>query len=280
VTTFQTVGADNYRDYFTTPSTSLAAPPAETAVVLLGNGGNWFKFQNPLSISADDIEQNRQWVLDLVFNPEGIVKGFSSDGYGYGNLREQGDSGVARGITVPMLDLAPVPHRASEHVVRESYRGRVNLGQQAFDARIELYSVEGDPNGTVYGVDAKSLVTEESTSLPPELSKISFVAPAEDGSLAFQSYNGTDIISGFRRVTEPLGTTLAQLRCATHADREGAEGGAAIVVDVCPAENVEVTFTLVGKSRLDGEIPLDVTPSDAGPSAQPDAGSDAAADGG
>jgi len=279
-TTFQTIGADNYRDYFTTPSTSLATPPAETAVVLLGNGGNWFKFQNPLTITQEDIEQRREWVLDLVFNPEGIVKGFASDGFGYGNLREQGDAGVARGITVPMLDLAPVPHRASEHVVRESYLGRMSVGAQVFDARIELYSVEGDPNDTVYGVDVKSLVVAESTSLPPELSKISFVEPESDGTLSFQSVTGAAIISGFRRVNEPLQTTTALLRCATHADHEGAAGGAAIVVESCPAENIEVTFTLVGKSRLDGEIPSSLPPSDAGTGEQSDAGSDAAADGG
>ncbi len=279
-TTFQTIGADSYRDYFTTPSTSLATPPAETAVVLLGNGGNYFKFQNPLSITEADIEQRREWVLDLVFNPEGIVKGFATDGFGYGNLREQGDGGVARGITVPMLDLAPVPHRASEHVVRESYRGRVTLASHAFDARIELYSVEGDPNGTVYGVDVKSLVTAESTSLPPELSKISSVVPESDGTLSFKSYNGTTIISGFQRVSQALDTTVAALRCATHENRAGAEGGAVMVVDSCPSENVDVTFTLVGKSRLDGEISLDVPAPDAGPAEQPDAGADAATDGG
>lgn len=278
-TTFQTVGADNYRDYFTTPSTSLATPPAETAVVLLGNGGNWFKFQNPLTITQEDIEQRREWVLDLVFNPEGIVKGFARDGFGNGNLREQSDAGVARGITVPMLDLAPVPHRASEHVVRESYLGRMSVGADVFDARIELYSVEGDPNDTVYGVDVKSLVVAESTNLPPELSKISFVVPESDGTLSFQSFTGASVISGFERVSEPLQTTTATLRCATHANREGAEGGAAIVVESCPAEEIEVTFTLVGKTRLDGEIPSSLPPSDAG-TGPSDAGSDAAADGG
>jgi len=272
VTSFQTIGVDNYRDYFTTPSTSLALPPAETAVVLLGNGGNWFKFQNPLTITQADIDERREWVLDLVFNPEGIVKGYASDGSGNGNLREQGDAGVGRGITVPMLDLAPVPHRATEEVVRESYRAHVSLGAQSFDARIELYSVAGDPNGTVYGVDAKTLVTSESTSLPPELSKISYVVVETDGSLSFQSFTGASIISGFRRVAEPLGTTAASLRCATHGDITGAQGGAAMVVESCPSPDIEVTFTLIGKSLLSGEIPLDVPAPDAGPAA-PDAGS-------
>jgi hypothetical protein len=163
-----------------------------------------------------------------------------------------------------MLDLAPIPHRVSEQVVRESYLAHVSAGAQAFDARIELYSVDGDPNATVYGVDAKTLVTPASTSVPPELSKISYVVPEADGTLSFQSFNATTIIAGFRRVTEELGSTTATLKCATHADRVGAEGGAAIVLDVCPAPSIDVTFTLVGRSLLDGELPSVLPVSDAG----------------
>jgi hypothetical protein len=264
-TRVQTIGADNFRDYFTEPSTALNVAPAEPAVVILGNGGNWFKFQNPLVISQADLDQKRQWVLDLVFNPEGIVKGFSGDGAGRGNVRELNGSGPAvRGITVPMLDLAPVPHRASEQVVRESYLGAMTVGGNHFDARIELYSVEGDPNRTVYGVDVKSLVTARTSNVPPDMSKISSLTTETDGSLSFLSFRGTPVISGFHRVAEELGTTTASIKCATHADRVGAEGGAAIVVDSCPSANIDVTFTLVGRRNLEGDIPLTLEPADAG----------------
>jgi hypothetical protein len=232
-------------------------------VVILGNGGNWFKFQNPLTITQADLDERRQWVLDLVFNPEGIIKGFA--GTSGGNIREQSEAGPSqRGINVPMLDLAPVPHRASEAVVRESYLARMNLNGNAFEARIELYSVEGDPNQSVYGVDVKSLVTPESTQLPPELAKISSLRVETDGSLSFRSYRDVSVISGFHRVAEELGTTHATLVCATHADRAGAEGGAALVTDVCPSANLDVEFTLVGRRRLDGDIPLRLEPADAG----------------
>ena len=52
-------------------------------------------------------------------------------------------------------------------MLRESYRAAMNLDGNAFDVRIELYSVEGDPDGTVYGVDAKTLVTLDSTCERP-----------------------------------------------------------------------------------------------------------------
>jgi len=275
-TRVQTIGVDNYRDYFTAPNTELDVGPAETAVVILGNGGNWFKFQNPLSITQADIDQKRQWVLDLVFNPEGIVKGFSGDGTTRSNIREQNEAGASlRGINVPMLDLAPVPHRATEQVVRESYLANLDVSGNIFDARIELYSVDGDPNNSVYGVDVKTLVARDSASVPPDMAKISSISTDSDGALSFESYNGTPVISGFHRVADEHGTTHASILCATHDNRAGAEGGAAIVMDVCPSASIDATFTLVGRRHLDGDIPLTLEPSDAGAS---DAGPDATAD--
>jgi hypothetical protein len=276
VTDYETVGVDNWRHYFTTPATSLATGPAEKAVVLLPNGGNWFKFQNPLTITQADIDERRQWVLDLVFNPEGIVKGFAGDGISQSNLQERDGSGaVTRSITVPMLDLAPIPHRQNEQVVRESYLASMDLGSQAFDVRLELYSVDGDPSQTVYGVDVKTLVTAQSRSVPTEFSKVSYVATESDGSLTFQSFNRSPIISSFERVTAEFGTTVASIKCAEHSDRAGAEGGAALVVDSCPSANLDVTFRLVGRTLLDGELPTPPATSDAGTDAAAPAPADA-----
>jgi len=237
---------------------------------LLPNGGNWFKFQNPLTVTQADIDERRQWVLDLVFNPEGIVKGFAGDGASVGSIQEKNEGGsVTRAVTVPMLDLAPIPHRENEQVVRESYLASLSVGPNTFDLRLELYSIDGDPEQTIYGADVKSLVTAASTSAPPEMSKVSFVVPAGDGGVTFQSYNQSPIISGFRRVTEEFGTTTASIKCATHADTAGAAGGAAIVVDTCPSADIDVTFRLVGRTLLDGELPT--------PPIELDAGTDAAA---
>jgi hypothetical protein len=270
-TTFNTVGADSFRHYYTRAATPLATAPAEKAVVLLPNGGNWFKFQNPLTITQADIDERRQWVLDLVFNPDGIVKGYAGGGVSNGNLEEHdGDGTPVRAITVPLLDLAPIPHRQDEQVVRESYVAHVNLGSQGFDLRLELYSVDSDPDHTVYGVDVKTLVTAESTSAPSEAAKVSYVVPGDDGSLTFQSFTTSPIIRGFHRLENELETTSAVIKCATHADRAGAEGGAAIVVESCPAADLDVTFQLVSRSLLGGELPA-IPEGDAGATV-PDAG--------
>lgn len=280
-TTYQTIGADHFKDYFTAPATPLDVGPAEKAVVILGNGGNWFKFQNPLTVTQDDLDQKRQWVLDLVFNPESIVQGFSGDGSTGGNLREQNEAGTTvRAINVPMLDLAPVPHRADQQVQRESYLAHVALGAQAFDVRIELYSVDGDPTQTVYGVDVKTLVSPGSQSVPPPISKISALASETDGSLSFKSFSDVAIIQGFRRVADEYGTTHATLLCSHYGDAAAGNGGAAIVSDNCESSSVDATFTLVGRRTLDGEIPLGLA-ADAGPDAAPplaDAGGAAVTD--
>lgn len=272
-TTYRTIGADNYRDYYTAAATSLAAGPAEKAVVILGNGGNWFRFQNPLVISQADIDERRQWVLDLVFNPEGIVKAYAGDGLWGGHLREESDSGASlRALYVPMLDLAPVPHRASEGVVRETYLASLAVGAHAFDVRLELYSIETDPNRTVYGVDVKTLVTADTTQVPPDFAKVSSLAVASDGTLDFQSYDGSTLIGGFQRLSSALDTTTASITCGTHADRAAAEGGAAIVVDSCPSSELSATFTLIERSLLDGAAPGVPLPSDAGATVDADAG--------
>jgi hypothetical protein len=262
-TVVETVGVDSYRSYYTAAATPLDQAPAEEAVVLLPNGGNWFKFQSPFVISEEDIEAERAFVLDLVFNPDGIVKGFS-DSYAMGSLSQRGTSGTSgtsamsashvHDITVPMLDLSPVPHRASEQVLRESYQGAVTLADNTFDVRIELYYVEGDESGTVYGVDAKSLVNARTTSVPPELAKISFLDQAADGSLTMSAHKHTPVISGLVRVPGESGTTHVSLVCATHTDRSAVEGGSAIVVERCPSPTIDVELTLTSRTRVEGGV--------------------------
>lgn len=252
VNKFETVGLDGWRAYFTEPSTALTMAPAEEAVVLLPNGGNWFKFQSPFTITSADIDERRAFVLDLVFNPDGIVKGFH-DSAALGAISQR-TAGGRNDITVPMLDLAPVPHRASEDVMRESYRGTVRLEGNSFDVRLELYYVDGDAAGAVYGVDLKSLVNADTTSVPPELMKVSFLDRGDDGALNFSSFKHIPVITGMQRVTGSSGDTHVGLRCATHSDRAAVEGGAAIVVERCPSSVIDLTLSLVSRTRVAGGV--------------------------
>jgi hypothetical protein len=264
VSSFEAIGVDNYRSYFTAASTPLDRAPAEDAVVLLPNGGNWFKFQTPLSITPADIDERREFVLDLVFNPEGIVNGYAEAG-AQGSLSQRGAAGShVFDITVPMLDLAPVPHRADQQVVRESYRGTTQVDGSPFDIRIELYSVQGE--SAVYGADMKSLLNGASTQVPPQMAKASFVDQAADGSLSISSWKHTPVVTGLRRAAAIGGTAHVAVSCATHADRAAVEGGSAIVSNACPTPTIDVTLTLVSRNIVEGSIPTAVGagPADAG----------------
>jgi hypothetical protein len=274
VSSFETVGADNFRAYYTAPTTPLDRAPAEDAVVLLGNGGNWFKFQTPLTITSADIDEKRAFVLDLVFNPEGIVNGYA-DSSTAGNLNQRNPAGGNHvyDVTVPMLDLAPVPHRADQRVVRESYRGTAVANGSPFGLRIELYSVEGET--AVHGADMKTLLNSASTDVPPAIVRASFVEAAADGSLSISSWKHTPVLTGLRRASAVGGTTTVTLKCSTHSDRAAAEGGAAVIFDGCTTGSLNVALTLVSRNIVEGSIPAAVGagPADAGVDGAVDASS-------
>ena len=275
-TVSEVTGVDSITTYYTKPSTALDQAPAEEAVVLLPNGGNWFKFQSPFVISAEDIDQRREFVLDLVFDPDGIVKGFTASQGGQGQISERAADGTHRhDITVPMLDLAPVPHRASEAVMRETYQGPMLVDGNAFDVRVELYYVDGDAAGTVYGVDVKSLVNASTTGVPLELSKVSYLDRADDGSLTFSSYSHTPIMTGMRRVSGDSGATHLGIACASHEAGMPANGSFALIAGHCPSPVIDVQLQLTGREPVTGSI---ATAVGGGPDAGQgpgDAGSDA-----
>ncbi len=221
---------------------------AEEAVVLLGNGGNWFKFQNPLWVSAEDVASGRGYVLDLVFNPEGLVKGFA------GGTRppELEDGAEPRNsFRVPMLDLAPVPHRAAERVVKETYVAPVGEGAGAFEVRLEIYAIAGDPNHTVYGVDAKTLAVASSASDNfSDFNKIAFVEQgAAPGALDLQIWDRRPVVSGFARGAAVGDAAPATLDCVGDGpnDRNGAFG---VQFSGCVDGHADVTFTLRAVTEL------------------------------
>jgi hypothetical protein len=173
-------------------------------------------------------------------------------------LQERDSAGMpARGVFVPMLDLAPVPHRSTEGVTRESYIGHVTADSIGFDIRVDLYAVDGDATRTVYGVGLETLVTSASTGMVPQIAKASFVEASGD-TLNFLSWKHTPFMSGFRRATTEGTTSTATIVCATHGDRVGVEGGAAIVVGTCPSSTIDVPFTLVSRTAVTGSTSIGV----------------------
>ena len=221
-----------------------AAAEAEEAVVVLNNGGSWFRFQNPFVISQTDIDDNTQFSLDLAFNPEGLIKGYSAGMGGCGGCILV-DS-IGHQLLVPMLDLTPVPHETSQNVLLETYVATVQTGADNFDIRLEFYSVEDDPDRTIYGVNTATLINEDTTTAVSPFPKVSFIETGEDGTLELQNHNGSEgpLISGLERLTEVGTSSIATLHCD-----DASTGG--FVVDSCSdGDTKEITFTLQTISTL------------------------------
>ena len=205
--------------YMTTAAGSfMDSTAAEEAVVMHPNGGSWFRFQAPLTITPEDIEARAQLALDLTFNPDGMIKGYTVASQAF-NLQDS----LGNSIAVPMLDLTPVPHPADAAVRVETYRATVvgvspslEVPEDHFDVRLELYSVEGDPGNTIYGVTLATLVNEATLSFVTQAPKVSFVANMNDGTLVLQDWAKSAIVSAFTRQTEVGGWSAAWLSCGSN----------------------------------------------------------------
>lgn len=240
------VGSGGFVAYPTVTPTPLTEGPEEEATILHPNGGSWFKFQAPLVVTKRDIEEKVSYVLDLTFNTDGLVKGASWGGPPP-SIVEQGEQ--PRSIIVPMLDLTPVPHRASETVMKETYRANVKAGADDFDVRLELYYVLEDKTKTIYGASGRTLANINSRTTVSDFQKVAFLDTKSTGEISFQAFDKSPMLSGFTRGEKEGDTTTATLHCAHYGDLSASS--AAVLFAGCDAPNgMPVTFTLEAISAL------------------------------
>lgn len=236
---------DGYVANYTEASTAFDAnPTAQEAVVVHGNGGTWFRFQNPFVITQADIDAGEQFVLDLTFNPEGLVKGFKGQVSPNSLLRDN----AGNGIDIPMLDLTPVAHKASEHVIKSTYTTSVSSLTDHLDVRYELYGLESDTAQTVYGVDVKTLVNAQTSAPFQAAPKVSFLETAADGSITFQGWDHGAMLTGFRQQSTVGATTAATLHCGGNSTF--AIAGCGSPLDPVGHGSLSATFTLTAKTSL------------------------------
>ena len=185
---------------------------AEEAIVVMSNGGTWFRFQNPFTITEDDISNNETFKMKLVFNPRNIIKGYESSTRTGGVIKDTGSGYV---INVPMLDLSPIAHKSSDSVIRETYELHYpNASSPVFDVRLELYYLNSDSSKTIYGVDVKYIYTSSSSEDLGDYQKIAYVVES-GGVLTFQDYLENTAIGSFTRGSSVGDTGTAVLGCDT-----------------------------------------------------------------
>lgn len=211
-TTATIVDQNNVFHLNTISSASFVTGPAEEAVVANQNGGTWFRFQAPFTVTENDLAAGTQFQLKLAFNPEGVVRGAGPNSGGGLQLRDSAYGAPGYSFEVPILDLSPVVHREGETAQRESYLFAVSTptGNQ-FDVRYDLYFVRERP-GTILAVETKALAKAASTAGPTAYT-VSFVETAADGTITFLKWDSKPILSGFKRAAQAGDAVTATLHC-------------------------------------------------------------------
>ena len=224
-------------DTYLTTATDLTTGPAEETIVVLNNGGNWFRFATAFEITQQDIVDQTSFTLNLVFNPTGIIKGYQSSSRTGLGLKDS--AGYV--LNMPMLDLAPVVRASTDTVMKESYlldyTGSTITPMQV---RLELYYLLSDATKSIYGVDGKYLYNSTSTGELGDFYKTSSVSEATDGTLSFADWSGVAFLQDFTRLTNVGDTGTANLNC-----------GASYGYDVCTSGTLPVTTTLTGVLQVD-----------------------------
>lgn len=165
-------GVWDYTHYQTISDLTLDTTPEE-AIISLDNGGTWFRFPEPLVISADDIESEAAYRVSLVFNPVSLIKGQIGGGAGTNMVSQFTliDPTDDIGMTIPMLDLAAIAHKTTDVIMCENYIATYDETND-FDVRIGIYYIQSDPAKNIYGIELKPLINANSTAALGDLYKI------------------------------------------------------------------------------------------------------------
>ncbi len=240
---------------YTLADQNFASGADALTVVTLPNTSSWFKLTRPLAITAADLAAKRQIVVDLNFNPDGVVYAYTASSGTSGYLLDgPANAGPVNVIQVPSLDLAPVAHLIDQSVVKQTYVASITSGTSArFDARIELYQFAGDENRLIRGVATQAMPNAATASEPLSFPRIAYVETNADGSLNLQDWNRKTIVGG-------LGVGKAEGDSSTVSISCTASGSVTPLFGGCTNDQFAASFVLVKQSAGsfdDGEVEVD-----------------------
>lgn len=218
---------------------------AGLAVWEMNNGGAFFKFQTPWVYEGQE-----ETVVTLVFNPDSILKAaveYEIDGT-TGELKSSFDDTNAQ-MTPPLLQITPVVHKKGETVMKETYLLTYDQDGIAWNIRAEFYYIKEDTEKTVYGIDLRTLYTENTTvaySDPGQITNFSL----SDGNFVLKDWMGMEMFGNFKRLTSLDEAGTLTLNCA-----------AAGIFNLCSASSnqstggggtgtLDVAYSLVGISEV------------------------------
>lgn len=199
----QISGSSDIKDYYNDGGVELSSSTTEPttapgeAIAILNNGGSWFAFAEPYTITAADISAGTEFKLDLTFNPDAAIHAYTNSNVG-GQASNITDTTLDSNnekpwIEAPLTQLAPILHKDSETVVKQVYYiDDLNLGgtpSQHYGMRLEFYSLAGAPS-VVYGMTTAlhfpaATTTFNANSIP----KVKAVTKNTDGTLNLMGYD-------------------------------------------------------------------------------------------
>jgi hypothetical protein len=191
---------------YVTYVSDITTGPAQESIVVLPNGGSWFKFEKPFTITSEDIENETAFQMKLAFNPEGVLKAYN---YASSNQAIQ-DQSNNYGIVMPLMPFTPVIFRTTETARKESYlfsyTSAMGSTYNSFDFRLELYTVEEDASDSIYAADTLQLLLRDYQQGQSDVTQIFrpfFVTASNDATpvYCFVNWLDNDFITDFTRGT-------------------------------------------------------------------------------
>ena len=234
---------------YVTQVSEITTGPAQESIVVIPNGGSWFKFEKPFALTAQDIQNQTTFQLKLAFNPEGVIKAYN---FTSSNQAIQ-DAVNNYGIEVPLMPFTPVVYRSTETARKESYlftyTSTVGSTYNSFDFRLELYTVEEDTSDSIYAADTLRLLLrpdDDSGSDVTQVFRPFSVTSSNDTTpvYSFVNWLNDNFITGFTR-----GTNVGDAGSATfHVDTSNA-----VTMDVLlrSIETIEADSTIDTISAVD-----------------------------
>ena len=157
---------------YVTQVSDMTQGPAEESIVVLPNGGSWFKFEKPFQLTSQDVENETSFQMKLAFNPEGVIKAYDFTSSNQAIQDPENDYG----IVVPLMPFTPVIYRPTETARKESYlfsyTSSIDSVYNSFDFRLDLYTVEEDATDSIYAADTLQLLLRDTEDTGTDVTQV------------------------------------------------------------------------------------------------------------
>lgn len=197
-------------------SKPLDQAPAEEAIFAGGLTG-WFKFQAPFTISADDVDAGIAFSLDLAFDPDALVQGVTAPGatnfppLSDNAVGANGADGGANTMSLATVAMAPIAHKSSSKVMKETYAGTVTTSGDTYDLRIELFYLSDDPQKTIYSVNVAAIPNANTQSYIAGAPYAYYLKTNLDGTITLENWDHSANYAGLKRGSQVGDTTVVDV---------------------------------------------------------------------